>query len=311
MLDVQIVQGEMDSVEADCLICPLDKDFHVVDSSCISLFNRISFECIYDSYSLKQTKSNVSVYVLKIPDPQKSDKIIYFPLFFEDIHIMKFVPFLNRIKECKSIAIPLAISPDDLSRGNRSLLRHFLQVLFSESRFPGVLRQITLVTCDEVIFDAGKKLINEFEDIRKKREEERVLQEKEYMLRKGINRCKLNDCIMLLLNTNKIEWTPGRILEDGVRTFAYPNYPHELFEIFHLMDVDSNYPEHVAEIRKLGIKPNQLTLLQIQTYLTYLQRGERFCNGMIADDVNKGILLSVLFRLYELLYSEQYWERWI
>lgn len=311
VLDIRIVYGEMNSVAADCIICPLDKDFLVPDSSCNSLVDRIGIERIYESYSLKQTKAKVSVSVLKIPDPQIADRMLFFPVFFEEIKMMKLLPILNRMREYESIAIPLVVKPEDLS-AEAWPLRHFLRVLFSDHpHFPKKIKQIVLVTCDNAVFEYGKRLINEYEELRRQRGNEKALQQKESMLRKSIDRRKLIDCIILLLNINKAKWSMGREVEEEARNFGYPNYMCALGDVFGLMDIDSDYSEHAAEIRKLALKPNQLSLLQIQAYLTWLRRGEYFCGGMLKDDVEKGILLSVLFRLYELLDSEQYWVNWI
>lgn len=298
MLDIKLVYGSIDSVNAEHIICPLDRAFHVLDSACELLVTRVEKNHIFESSLHEKRDSGVTV--IRMEDPVITDRILYFPVFWGSSGYMIVPSCLNLSKTCESIALPLCVLSTDHSEIDRRLKRIF-SVLFSDHPLgAGKLKQVTLVTTDRYIFETAQVLLQAFEDQRKKREAEKLLCQKEYALRRSIDRQKLKDCIIFLLNCDKI-----------THSSHVPDYPNALFDVFQLMDVDSNYGEHVSEIQKHGMKPNELSALQIQSYLTYLNRGVHWDLHMLAEHANNGVLLRVLFRLYELVCTESTHENWI
>lgn len=118
-----------------------------------------------------------------------------------------------------------------------------------------------------------------------------------------IDRDKLKAGIDVLCRIRKIEWTPMKE-NDGVITLAYPIYPKELDCVFDILEPDYHYTENVASWREQPI-PSEMTARQIKTMLTWIERGERFCDGNIAGEVDSGRLLKLLLRLDDLLTKHQ------
>lgn len=120
---------------------------------------------------------------------------------------------------------------------------------------------------------------------------------------RAIDREKLQAGIDVLCKIRKIEWTPAK--EDkGVLTFAYPIYPQELFCVFDILEPDYNYTENISAWKEQPIA-SEMTAGQIKTMLTWIERGERFCDGNIAGEVDSGRLLKLLLRLDDLLVKYQ------
>lgn len=120
---------------------------------------------------------------------------------------------------------------------------------------------------------------------------------------RAIDREKLQAGIDVLCKIRKIEWTPAK--EDkGVLTFSYPIYPHELFCVFDILEPDYNYTENISAWKEQPIA-SEMTAGQIKTMLTWIERGERFCDGNIAGEVDSGRLLKLLLRLDDLLVKYQ------
>ena len=61
---------------------------------------------------------------------------------------------------------------------------------------------------------------------------------------------------------------------------------------------DENYLENIKKVKALDISSMQVG--DIKTYLTFIFRGERFCEGHIAMHLNNGVLLELLKRAVEL-----------
>ncbi len=108
--------------------------------------------------------------------------------------------------------------------------------------------------------------------------------------------------IELLESGYSVEWTPSRETEPGVFTMAYPNYDRRLMEALwgasELVGTDYGYTDRVAEVRDLGVP--EMTREQLSTFLTWVQRSERFCDGAIDDFVKDGRVLQALRRAVEL-----------
>lgn len=113
---------------------------------------------------------------------------------------------------------------------------------------------------------------------------------------------RISTGIELLEGGYVVEWTPSRETEPGVRTMAYPNYDRRLMDALwgasELVGTDYDYVNRVDEVRELSIP--EMSQSQLSTFLTWVQRGERFCDGFIADFVKEGKVLQALRRAIEL-----------
>ena len=67
-----------------------------------------------------------------------------------------------------------------------------------------------------------------------------------------------------------------------------------------LLETDYDYLAHYEKMEEEGVEPEQMTLGQIGTMLTFFTRGERFCDGFTVDEINSGRMLRVFRRLDEL-----------
>ncbi len=78
----------------------------------------------------------------------------------------------------------------------------------------------------------------------------------------------------------------------------YPDYPAEVGEALSLLPLDTNYLENHEKIE--GKPYEEMTKDEIATMMTFLRRGERFCDAFILGYVENGDLLKLLLRLREL-----------
>ena len=101
-----------------------------------------------------------------------------------------------------------------------------------------------------------------------------------------INRKELDSIIEALQQIKSVECNP------------YPQYSDAVYKALGILKPDYNYPEHYA---KLEGKPiGEMNRREIATMLTFINRGERFCDGHIASFVESGELLQLMLRLREL-----------
>lgn len=102
--------------------------------------------------------------------------------------------------------------------------------------------------------------------------------------------------IELLEGGYVVEWAPSRVTETGARTFPYPIYDKRLMEaLWGASELDMG---RVDEIRDLSVP--EMTRSQLSTFLTWVQRSERFCDGAIDDCVKDGRVLQAFRRAVEL-----------
>lgn len=113
---------------------------------------------------------------------------------------------------------------------------------------------------------------------------------------------RISTGIELLESGYTVEWEPSREIEPGVRTMSYPRYDSRLMEALwgasELVGTDYGYIDRVDEVRELSIP--EMSQSQLSTFLTWVQRGERFCDGFIAEFVEEGSVLQALQRAVEL-----------
>lgn len=101
-----------------------------------------------------------------------------------------------------------------------------------------------------------------------------------------INKKVLSDCIEYLQKKPKVEWNP------------YPNYDRNVMMALDLLEPDYEYVINQRVIADMPV--NKMSIDNIKTMLTFINRGERFCDGHIASFVENGYLLELLLRLSEL-----------
>lgn len=113
---------------------------------------------------------------------------------------------------------------------------------------------------------------------------------------------RISTGIELLEGGYVVEWTPSREVEPGVHTMPFPNYDRRLMEALwgasELVGTDYGYTGRVDGVRDLGVPG--MTRDQLSTFLTWVQRSERFCDGAIDDFVKDGRVLQALRRAAEL-----------
>lgn len=97
---------------------------------------------------------------------------------------------------------------------------------------------------------------------------------------------ELDTIIDFLCHNNKVEFNP------------YPQYDDCVMQALNQLPPDMNYS---ANYEKIGDKEiSQMNRKEIATMLTFIQRGERFCDGHIACYVEDGTLLKLMERLREI-----------
>lgn len=99
-----------------------------------------------------------------------------------------------------------------------------------------------------------------------------------------------------LENCKETKWTEVKCA-DKVITLPYPMYPYWVHEIFELVEPCYTYGVIIQQIESENIPIEKLTFLQVQAMLTYIQRTERFCDGIIAKFISDMTLLRLVERL--------------
>lgn len=127
--------------------------------------------------------------------------------------------------------------------------------------------------------------------------------EKDQLTLSEIDRKQLKDAIELVSKIDKVEWSgPFTKDKDGndIMIFPFPIYPEGLFEALSITGIDRNYGENYKKYCE-GVPIGEMSISQIRTMLTRMQRGERFCDGYIADEIENGNMFALLKRLDEIL----------
>ncbi|MCQ2518259.1 MAG: DUF6508 domain-containing protein [Lachnospiraceae bacterium] len=106
-------------------------------------------------------------------------------------------------------------------------------------------------------------------------------------MKAGVINMEELDSIIEYLKINKtVEFSP------------YPVYSAEIYKALDLLEEDINYLSNHRKIENKSI--NDMSKKEIATMLTFISRGERFCDGHIAGFVESGDLLKLMLRLKEL-----------
>lgn len=110
----------------------------------------------------------------------------------------------------------------------------------------------------------------------------------------------LREQINYFAKHDSVEWiSPAS--NNGYIQLAYPSYPigmnlPRLIE--QLGGYDFNYNQHMKYIHKMSV--TDMDPYQIRTFLTYVVRGEKFCDGHIAQYMKNRDLLKACLRLEDL-----------
>ena len=101
--------------------------------------------------------------------------------------------------------------------------------------------------------------------------------------RPKVNIKELDEIIEYLTHNTTVECNP------------YPIYAPEVERSLGLLEQDFYYQAHYDKLQRKPIE--EMNLDEIATMLTFISRGERFCDGHIASYVESGDLLKLMVRL--------------
>ncbi len=113
----------------------------------------------------------------------------------------------------------------------------------------------------------------------------------------------LEESINILSRNPKIEWQKSQS-EPGELTFSYPKYEPWVWKIFELLTHDYQYNITIEKIKKSKKKISDFNFEEVKAMLTYIERGERFCDGFIAHLIENGVLLELLRQLKKIYNSK-------
>lgn len=110
---------------------------------------------------------------------------------------------------------------------------------------------------------------------------------------------QLRALIELLRTDYEVEWTPSKVLSSGANMFPYPSYDGRVWAgleaALELVGTDFSYLDHEdrRDPRRIEIASRD----DLSTWVTFIMRGERFCDGHIGASIEDGLLLQILERI--------------
>lgn len=109
----------------------------------------------------------------------------------------------------------------------------------------------------------------------------------------------------LLASGYEAELVPSERLDDGIIRAGWYNYAPQIWDGIEaakeLLGADYEYLQHIDPVRARGVptaSPSDLS-----TWFTWMSRGERFCDGFLANNIAKGELATITQRLEDLIAS--------
>lgn len=106
--------------------------------------------------------------------------------------------------------------------------------------------------------------------------------------------------LLPIVKTQKVNFKFERD-EKGVLAYGY-EYSKDILEwekmLYDLDLIDYNYMQNMESLKNKEIL--DYTRDEIITHMTYIIRGERFCDGVIATNVGDGTLEKLCMRLHEI-----------
>ena len=103
---------------------------------------------------------------------------------------------------------------------------------------------------------------------------------------------EIDSLIELVGSIKKIE------RKDGI----WPIYPEGLYESLYELGGDINYMDNYKLSKDIPFEDK--TIAELNTYFMWLVRGERFCDGLIACEIENKNVLKALKRFRELFVEE-------
>ena len=86
--------------------------------------------------------------------------------------------------------------------------------------------------------------------------------------------------------------------EGNVIRLGHIQYDFCFYDLVKKIGPDYEYRQHIEVVKQKPIA--ELTLLEISTCFTWLDRGERFCDGLISSHIDNGTVTQLLERLIDL-----------
>lgn len=95
------------------------------------------------------------------------------------------------------------------------------------------------------------------------------------------------------IKSQKVEWESMKKDSDGSILMPYPKYSDEIYnfieKFYELKLIDYNYlPNYEEYLKYKGKDIDDLSFKEILSYITYIIREERFCEGLIASNLENG-----------------------
>ena len=100
-------------------------------------------------------------------------------------------------------------------------------------------------------------------------------------------------------SAGEVRWIGGK-QPDSTIQMPFTEYPEGVWESFSILESDKEYLDNYKQNCE-GVLPSEMNVQQIRTMLTYLNRGEHFCDGLLAEYLENKVLLKLLLRLDDLL----------
>lgn len=128
---------------------------------------------------------------------------------------------------------------------------------------------------------------------------------KDIELLQGIDYEKLRKAIEYFCQYRKVEWNGGQVIgktEEGKNIISWPHagYTKEAFDYIQLMPADLHYGDTIEKYCK-NVLPTDMNPRQIRAKITWILRGEKFCDGHFAMHIEDGTVLKLLLRLDDLI----------
>ena len=113
----------------------------------------------------------------------------------------------------------------------------------------------------------------------------------DFKFEEGIN-LKDNSKLLPKLKSRKVNWKEPKKGEDGIIVMGFPLYDEEvkkwIDEFYKLKLSDYNYLDNYKKYKNKKIE--ELSLEETLSYITFIIRGERFCDGHIASFLENGTI---------------------
>ncbi len=113
----------------------------------------------------------------------------------------------------------------------------------------------------------------------------------------------IEEALNWLKNHNDVDYTDPGEVKEGTTAFAYPIYPRELEILFESLEPCFDYHEKAERIIEVT-NTELLDFEDLRALLTYIYRGEKFCDGLIVSFIKNGKLMSWIERLNEIAINE-------